>query len=248
MIHAVETCVHCGFAWRRVRPTELGQKWTLRAVGSCHEGCLRANLRRRPAPHRPLSRLSACEPACPSGVPYRDLISPYRSVVRSQTHHSTGQRVRRALVRWTLPSPVRFRWAITAARLGRWLRPVLPSVFRPLLDLAPASVPAAQSWPSLVPALGPRRGRVALLTGCAQQVLAPDITPPPSPSSASRGSGRSCLAGCCGGLAWHTGDSTAQRYACRTLDAFPDDVDAIRPRLPAAVWRCTSTPLMLRGT
>ena len=255
MIHAVETCVHCGFCLAAC-PTyqELGQEMDsprgrIVLMKEVLEGKLSVAAA-QPHIDRCLGCL-ACEPACPSGVPYRDLISPYRSVVRSQTHHSTGQRVRRALVRWTLPSPVRFRWAITAARLGRWLRPVLPSVFRPLLDLAPASVPAPQSWPFLVPALGPRRGRVALLTGCAQQVLAPDITAAALAVLSQQGIEVVVPAsqGCCGGLAWHTGDlSTAQRYARRTLDAFPDDVDAILTTAAGCGSAMHEYALILRGT
>jgi glycolate oxidase iron-sulfur subunit len=48
---------------------------------------------------------------------------------------------------------------------------------RAMLKLAPASIPkpSATEKPGTHPAEGPRRGRVALLTGCAQQVLAPSI-------------------------------------------------------------------------
>ena len=48
---------------------------------------------------------------------------------------------------------------------------------RAMLRLAPASVPSPSPLerPQIHRALGTRRGRVALLTGCAQQVLAPAI-------------------------------------------------------------------------
>ena len=50
-------------------------------------------------------------------------------------------------------------------------------MLRPLLALAPRRVPAASPlhWIETFPAEGERRMRVALLPGCAQQVLAPEI-------------------------------------------------------------------------
>src|SRR5260370_18120508 len=44
------------------------------------------------------------------------------------------------------------------------------------MGLAPRGLPASgPAGGSVFPALGPKRGRVALLQGCAQQVLAPRI-------------------------------------------------------------------------
>src|SRR5207248_2574772 len=55
--------------------------------------------------------------------------------------------------------------------------PLLPRALRPMLGLAPASVPgpSAVDRPQVFPAEGAHRMRVALLPGCAQQVLAPEI-------------------------------------------------------------------------
>jgi glycolate oxidase iron-sulfur subunit len=92
---------------------------------------------------------------------------------------------------------------------------------------------------------------VALLTGCAQQVLDPDIntatievltlngvevlTPPEQ--------------GCCGGLAWHTGDlEAAQKFARKNLKAFPIDVDAILTNAAGCGSAMHEYPLILRGT
>ena len=44
-----------------------------------------------------------------------------------------------------------------------------------MLALLPDRLPAAAPLPAVVPARGPRRARVALLAGCVQQVLDPDI-------------------------------------------------------------------------
>ena len=72
--------------------------------------------------------------------------------------------------------------------------------------------------------------RVALLAGCAQQVLDPDINVATIEVLARNGVEVIVpeAQGCCGGLAWHTGDLGAARaFARKNLDAFPADVDAI---------------------
>jgi glycolate oxidase iron-sulfur subunit len=72
--------------------------------------------------------------------------------------------------------------------------------------------------------------RVALLLGCVQPVLDPDINAATIEVLTRNGvevhvpTGQ----GCCGGLAWHTGDlERARKFARRNLDAFPPDLDAI---------------------
>jgi glycolate oxidase iron-sulfur subunit len=172
----------------------------------------------------------ACEPACPSGVPYRDLISPYRSIARIRTKRSLGQKLRQFLAAQTIPYPSRFRFANGAGRLGKRFRALVPPKLWPMIDLVPATLPPAESWPHITPAQGEHRARVALLKGCAQQVLAPDINTATIAVLAAQGVEVVVPAsqGCCGGLAWHTGDlAAAQAFARRNLDAFPADVDAI---------------------
>src|SRR5207247_7443955 len=124
----------------------------------------------------------------------------------------------------TIPVPSRFRLALKAGRIGKGLRPLMPHALRSMLDLAPDTLPATQSWPEITPAKGERRGQVALLTGCAQQVLDPDINTATIEVLARNGVEVLIPRnqGCCGGLAWHTGDMrAAQSFARRTLRAFP---------------------------
>jgi len=120
-----------------------------------------------------------------------------------------------------------------------------------MLDLAPRHIPSAQDWPRLTPARGERRARVALLTGCAQQVLDPDINAATIEVLARNGvevlvpPGQ----GCCGGLAWHTGDwAAAQAFARHNLEAFPDDVDAIVTNAAGCGSAMHEYHLILRGT
>jgi glycolate oxidase iron-sulfur subunit len=120
-----------------------------------------------------------------------------------------------------------------------------------MLDLVPDTLPPAQHWPRVTPAQGERRARIALLTGCAQQVLDPDINT--ATIDVLTRNGVEVVVpeqqGCCGGLAWHTGDlSAAQSFARRNLAAFPDDVDAILTNAAGCGSAMHEYHLVLRGT
>ena len=51
----------------------------------------------------------------------------------------------------------------------------MPSHLAGMLALLPKELPRAIPLPEVTPALGARRGRIALLAGCVQQVLRPSI-------------------------------------------------------------------------
>jgi glycolate oxidase iron-sulfur subunit len=134
-------------------------------------------------------------------------------------------------VRETLPYPTRFRLAATAGRLAAPLRPHLPAPLSAMLDLLPERLPpAAQPLPYLYKCEGKPKAHVALLAGCVQQVLAPDIN-----WATLRVLARNGIEvviphdqGCCGSLMMHEGDdATARKLARRNLRAFPRDVDAV---------------------
>jgi glycolate oxidase iron-sulfur subunit len=257
MAHAVETCVHCGFCLAACPTYQvLGQEMDsprgrIVLMKEVLEGTLPWESA-QPHVDRCLGCL-ACEPACPSGVPYRDLISPFRALAaqRKAFKRSAGERLVHWMASATLPYPARFRAAATAARAGRAFRRLLPRRLRAMLDLLPASLPPAQSWPAVTPARGERRARVALLAGCAQQVLAPDINAATIDVLSRNGAEVLVPAaqGCCGGLAWHTGDlKAAQAFARRNLDAFPSDVDAIVTNAAGCGSAMHEYHLVLRGT
>jgi glycolate oxidase iron-sulfur subunit len=96
--------------------------------------------------------------------------------------------------------------------------------------LLPASLEPAQLLADVTPAVGQRRARVALLAGCVQQVLSPDINSATIRVLAAYGVEVVVPRnqGCCGALALHSGfDTHARSRAVALFDAFPDDVDAI---------------------
>jgi glycolate oxidase iron-sulfur subunit len=130
----------------------------------------------------------ACMTTCPSGVNYMHLVDQARVKIEKDYTRPLPERVLRAVLAWVLPRPEWFRAGMILARLGRPLTallptpsvaPATPTLFRRLkamLALAPDSLPPrGAAGGSVFPAQGTRRGRVALLQGCAQQVLAPRI-------------------------------------------------------------------------
>ncbi len=255
MAQAVSACVHCGFCLAAC-PTyrELGQEMdTPRGRIVLMKGVLEGTMSFEDAqPHvdRCLGCL-ACEPACPSGVAYRDLISPFRALAQQEFKRGFGERLRRFLAAQTIPYPSRFRIAAHLGKLGQLFAPLMPPAWRPMLELVPDTIPPRQTWPRVNPAIGERRARVALLTGCAQQVLDPDINTATIAVLTRNGVEVRVPAeqGCCGGLAWHTGGlAAAQSFARRNLAAFPDDVDAILTNAAGCGSAMHEYHLILRGT
>jgi glycolate oxidase iron-sulfur subunit len=234
MAHAIGSCVHCGFClptcptyvtmgeemdsprgriflMKEVLEGQLELETALPFIDNCL-GC------------------QACQTACPSGVEYGDLITPFRAYAEERRERAPMDRAQREMVLRTLPFPRRFR---LAARLGRLARPVarfLPDSMTAMLELLPDRLPRAQPLPEVHPAEGERRARVALLAGCAQQVLAPDINWATLRVLARNGVETVIPRGqaCCGALAMHTGAAgQAKPLARRNLSAFPADVDAV---------------------
>jgi glycolate oxidase iron-sulfur subunit len=130
----------------------------------------------------------ACMTTCPSGVNYMHLVDQARVRIERDYTRPLAERALRAVLAWVLPRPGLFRASMILARLGRPLAGLLPASkagsasptllrrIKAMLALAPSRLPKRGAvGGSVFPALGERRGRVALLQGCAQQVLAPRI-------------------------------------------------------------------------
>jgi glycolate oxidase iron-sulfur subunit len=130
----------------------------------------------------------ACMTTCPSGVNYMHLVDQARVRIEKEYARPLAERVLRAVLAWVLPRPGPFRWSMMLARFGRPLAALLPAPkaasatptlsrrIRAMLALAPGRLPPpGAAGGSVFAAIGESRGRVALLQGCAQQVLAPRI-------------------------------------------------------------------------
>jgi glycolate oxidase iron-sulfur subunit len=234
MAHAVESCVHCGFCLP-VCPTYqvLGEEMdSPRGRIVLMKSVLEDEIplaEAAPYIDRCLGCL-ACITACPSGVRYGELITPFRAYARGRAARKMIQNVQHSLVTQTLPYTSRFRSAIAAGKLVKPFSGLLPDELRGMLAMLPDRLPPHQPLPALTPADGPRRARAALLVGCVQDVLAPEINWASLRVLAKNGvevvipHGQ----GCCGSLLIHTGDhAQARALARQNLKVFPQDVDVI---------------------
>jgi glycolate oxidase iron-sulfur subunit len=162
----------------------------------------------------------ACMTTCPSGVNYMHLVDQARVRIERQFRRPLIDRMLRSVLAWVLPDPTLFRASMWLARLGRPFAALLPEPKAPaataslvrrikaMLALAPAGLPApGPGGGSVFAALGPRRGRVALLQGCAQQVLAPRINQAAINVLTRHGIEVVLVRGeqCCGALTHHLG-------------------------------------------
>jgi glycolate oxidase iron-sulfur subunit len=184
---------------------------------------------------RCLSCLS-CMSTCPSGVNYMHLVDHARVHIEQTYRRPRRERWLRALLAFVLPRPRVLRAALRLARLARPLRSGLAGTLRALLDLAPDRVPpaAATDRPQVFPAIGRRRARVALLNGCAQQVLLPQVNEA-TVRLLTRHGCEVVVApggGCCGALTHHLGKD-ARRYMQANIDAW--DRELTRSGLDAIV-------------
>lgn len=236
MAHAVATCVHCGFCLP-VCPTYqlLGQEMDsprgrIFLMKSALEGSLQVE-EMAPYVDRCLGCL-ACVPACPSGVTYHELLPAFRAHAEPRRERSLIENIARALVHETLPYADRFRLAAITGRLARPLKRMLPGPFAAMVSLVPEGVPDADPLPAVYPAEGARRARAALLAGCVQRVLAPEINWATLRVLAKNGVEVVVPPdqGCCGALGIHAGEARrARELARKNLRVFAaaHDVDAI---------------------
>jgi glycolate oxidase iron-sulfur subunit len=116
------------------------------------------------------------------------LVDQARVRIENDYKRPLPERMLRAILAFVLPRPDWFRFSMMLARLGRPLAGLLPASgeasasptllrrIKAMLALAPGRLPPRGPAPGTVfSPSGTRRGRVALLQGCAQQVLAPRI-------------------------------------------------------------------------
>ena len=169
---------------------------------------------------RCLSCLS-CMTTCPSGVNYMHLVDQARVRIENEYARPLPERLLRAVLAFVLPRPKLFRLSMILARLARPFAALLPGSapgaatpsfvrrIKAMLALAPSSLPPpGAAAGSVFPAMGERRGRVALLQGCAQQVLAPRINQAAINLLTRHGIEVVLVADdqCCGALTHHMGD------------------------------------------
>ena len=199
----------------------------------------------------------ACMTTCPSGVHYMHLVDHARAHIEATYRRPWPDRTTRALLARVLPYPGRFRamlavgwlggrllriasWAPWKGRLGALaVRKVVPRVAgwaglarrtAAMLRLMPRRLPnrSPHGGPGLFAAEGRRLARVALLQGCAQQVLAPEIDDAAIRVLTRHGVEVVRVRGeaCCGSLLHHMGrEPEALAQVRANIDAWTGEIE-----------------------
>ena len=237
----LRTCVHCGFCTATC-PTYLllgdeldSPRGRIYLIKDMLESGKPASPEVVKHIDRCLSCLS-CMTTCPSGVHYMHLVDHARSYIEATYTRPWHDRLLRGLLARILPYPSRFRLAIGAALLAKPLKglvgglPFLGNRLRAMIELAPAKMPGRSplSHPATFKPEGERRGRVAILSGCAQPVLKPGFN-----EAAIRLLNRHGVEvvqpkgeGCCGALVHHMGrEEQGHEFAKRNIDAWIAEMD-----------------------
>jgi glycolate oxidase iron-sulfur subunit len=181
---------------------------------------------------RCLSCLS-CMTTCPSGVNYMHLVDHAREHIEKTYQRPWADRALRSLLAFTMVRPSLFRLSLMAARLGKFAAPLLPPRLRAMLNLVPKVTKADNTLgqPGTYPALGAEKGRVALLKGCVQSVIDPEINAATIRMLNRIGFTVVVSGGesCCGSLPHHMGkEQDARARAKRSIDQWLEaKVDAV---------------------
>lgn len=188
----------------------------------------------------------ACMTACPAGVNYAELFEHARAEAeRTQVLDSAKRSlIRNVTLRWLFTEHARLQWFGSVLRL--YQKTGLQSLLRKsgVLRLLPRRLREMESMTPVVrdafsddlidpvtPARGGTRYKVALLTGCAQDLIFSDV----NRDTAEVLSRNGCEVitprsqGCCGSLHAHNGElELAREMARKQIDAIPpEQFDAI---------------------
>jgi glycolate oxidase iron-sulfur subunit len=227
----LRSCVHCGFCTATCPTYQvLGDELdSPRGRIYLIKDMLEAG---RPADEKTVKHIDrclsclACMTTCPSGVHYMHLVDHARAHIEKTYKRPLMDRVLRSVLARVLPYPGRFRLALLGAKIARPLARFLPDArLRAMLAMAPKTIPpvSRNDDPQVFPALGERRMRVALMTGCAQKALNTDIND--ATIRLLRRMGCEVVvtkgAGCCGALTHHMGkEDLAHASAAANIRAW----------------------------
>ena len=161
----------------------------------------------------------ACMTACPSGVQYDKLIEDTRAQVERNVPRTTGDLLFRKMLFAAFPHPGRLRalavplWFYQCSGLQWMVRAsgvlkIAPKRFAAMEALLP-TVPAlfAKKTPASTAAVGTKRRRVGMLTGCVQSVFFAQVNAATARVLAAEGCEVIAPEGqpCCGALMVHSG-------------------------------------------
>lgn len=176
----------------------------------------------------------SCMTTCPSGVDYMHLVDNARARIEATYPRKPFDKALRSVLATLLTSPRLFRLALLAGSFARPFAEAFPGRVGAMLGLLPKSVPGPSysdlpgTHPAQAPAQGSKVKRVALLIGCAQRVLAPQINEA-TIRLLTRHGVEVVVAkktACCGALTHHMGKThTAHEQAKASIDGWIAEMD-----------------------
>lgn len=207
-------CVHCGFCTATCptyvllgdeRDSPRGRIYLIKQMLEGGHAATEETVRHV---DRCLSCLS-CMTTCPSSVHYMHLVDHARAHIEDTYQRPLMDRLLRNVLARVLPNPGLFRFSLRLAQVGKLFHFLLPAKLKAMVALAPRHLPPASDLdrPQVFRAEGERRMRVAMLTGCAQRVLDPEINAATIRLLTRHGCEVVVAqgAGCCGALTHHMG-------------------------------------------
>ncbi len=243
-----QQCVHCGLCTASC-PTYLetsdendsprGRIYLMRAIADGRIGAS-AEVRH----HLELCLdCRACESACPSGVPYGQIIEPFKIALHASAKPGdrTGT-LQRLILHHLFPHASRVKTALAPARLLQkfgvldlaervGFTNLLPPTLRRLQAMLPTLQGAGSRLPTVLPPLGQKRARVALFKGCVADAMFPETNA--ATARVLQANGCEVVTpqaqGCCGAIHYHSGsEAPALDFARKNIVAFDSDrYDAI---------------------
>tara|TARA_Y100000590_G_scaffold386277_1_gene458957 strand:- start:1025 stop:2329 length:1305 start_codon:yes stop_codon:yes gene_type:complete len=176
-------CVHCGFCNATCPTYQLlgneldGPRGRIYLIKDMIENKKPANEKIVKHIDRCLSCYS-CMTTCPSGVNYMHLIDHGRSHIEKTYKRPFSERLVRDFLSKVLPNPILFKILGIFTLLVKPFQYIFPQKIRTMISLMPIKFPK-KNLPSLnvYPAKKRKKpvARVALLTGCVQKVISPQI-------------------------------------------------------------------------
>ncbi|MBT3305636.1 MAG: glycolate oxidase subunit GlcF, partial [Alphaproteobacteria bacterium] len=210
----LRNCVHCGFCTATC-PTYvlLGDELdSPRGRIYMIKNVLESDA---PAPAKVVKHLDrclsclSCMTTCPASVDYMHLVDRARARIEATFVRPLGDRWLRRLLAFVVPNPGLFRLAMIGAWVARPFRALMPGRLKGMVAMATALVqpPSSMDRPQVFAPKATRTKRVALMTGCAQQVLRPGINEATIRLLTRHGCEVVVAegAGCCGALVHHMG-------------------------------------------
>jgi glycolate oxidase iron-sulfur subunit len=224
---AVRTCVHCGICTAAC-PTYVllgDERDSPRGRITLMQKMLEQGGAPSPETVHHIDRCLSClgcKTACPSRVDYQRLVDAARTHIQKHYRRPLTERVLRWTIAKVMTRPTLVRIGFLLARIGAPVTLLLPGRLGVMVRLALSAKPQGRE-PAHFPKPVKTLQRIAIMPGCVQGALAPQIDGAVGRVLARRGIELVALAGagCCGALPHHMGrEADSQEWAKKAIAAY----------------------------